>query len=34
MEAREFRQDPCFAKLAREYGWQDYWKTFGGPDND
>jgi TolB-like protein/DNA-binding winged helix-turn-helix (wHTH) protein/tetratricopeptide (TPR) repeat protein len=33
-DAREFRQDPRFAKLAKEIGWQEYWKAFGGPDND
>ena len=33
-EGREFRQDPRFAKLAREIGWEEYWKTFGGPDID
>jgi TolB-like protein/DNA-binding winged helix-turn-helix (wHTH) protein/tetratricopeptide (TPR) repeat protein len=33
-EAREFRQDSRFKKLAKEIGWQDYWQKFGGPDND
>ena len=33
-EAREFRQDPRFEKLAKEIGWQEYWQKFGGPDND
>ncbi len=32
-EAREFRQDSRFRKLAKRIGWIDYWQKFGGPDN-
>ena len=33
-EAREFRQDPRFSDLAEDVGWEDYWKRFGGPDEN
>jgi len=33
-ETREFRQDSRFEQLAKEIGWQEYWKKFGGPDSD
>jgi TolB-like protein/DNA-binding winged helix-turn-helix (wHTH) protein len=31
-EAKAFRQDPRFKKLAKEVGWQEYWQIYGGPD--
>ena len=33
-EAREFRSDSRFRKLAKEIGLQEYWETFGGPDEN
>jgi tetratricopeptide (TPR) repeat protein len=33
-EARDFRADSRFEKLSKDIGWQEYWKLYGGPDED